>query len=242
MSEDLALAATELSKTFGGAFHLGPATFSVEAGETIAVLGRNGAGKSTLFQLLTGNLDASGGQVRLGGKRLTPDTPELKRRLGYLPQNPVLPRWATGGELLRYAAALHGLEGGAARAKAAEDYWDCGSYRNKPLQTLSYGMLKRVALALATLHDPDCLILDEPFSGLDLFHIKTLEGEIARRTQAGRATLMSTHVAAFCAALCSRVLLVKDGAVTQLQGWERQDSTARVAAIETAFFGQGASA
>src|SRR5262245_15316231 len=98
------LTTENLTKTFDGGFTLGPVSLRFPAGQTSIVLGKNGAGKSTLFQLLTGNLDASGGQIQLGGERLTPDRPDVKRRIGYLPQNPVLPRWVTGSEVLDYAA------------------------------------------------------------------------------------------------------------------------------------------
>ena len=87
---------TNLTKNFEETFTLGPVSLTLDAGQTIAFLGRNGAGKSTLFNLITGNLDASDGEVTLVGKRLTPDTPLLKRQIGYLPQKHVLPKWVTG--------------------------------------------------------------------------------------------------------------------------------------------------
>ena len=230
------LAAIELGKAYGESFKLGPVGFALAPGATVAFLGKNGAGKSTLFQLLTGNLDATGGEVLLDGQRLTPDTPELKRCIGYLPQHATLPRWVTGHEILAYAASLYGLADPAPKVEAAEAYWDCASYRHKPLMTLSYGMQKRVALALATMHDPACLILDEPHSGLDLFHIKALDNEIARRARAGHTTIMSTHVAAFAARLCDEVYLVERGEVRSLIDFAKHDFLGRIDAIETAFF------
>lgn len=236
------LSAAALRKTFtdGEGFQLGALSFSVGAGETVALLGKNGAGKTTLFQILTGNLDATDGEVRVAGDKLTPDRPDVKRRLGYLPQNPVLPRWVTGRELLRYAAALYGLPEKDPVEKALT-YWDAASYGNKPIATLSYGMQKRLGLALACLHDPPVLILDEPFSGLDLYHIKALDDEIIRRGATGRATVVSTHVASFAARLCSRALILDAGKMTELAGYQAAPLLSRIEKIEAAFFGPAGS-
>lgn len=235
------LSIEKLTKTYGdAAFKLGPLDLTVAAGETIALLGKNGAGKTTLFQILTGNLDASSGTVTLGGKKLTPDTPAVKRDVGYLPQNPVLPRWVTGREVLTYAAKLYQLPDAKAHVEAREAYWDCAEYRGKPLAALSYGMQKRLGLALATLRDPPLVVLDEPFSGLDLFHIKALDDAIEKRARDGLATIVSTHDAANAAKLCHRALIVENGAVRALSGWEGLDFMGRMRAIEEAFFGRGA--
>ncbi len=235
------LAATAVRKSFADAegFQLGALSFQVDAGETIALLGKNGAGKTTLFQILTGNLDASDGEVRIANDKLTPDRPDVKRRLGYLPQNPVLPRWVTGRELLRYAAALYGLAD-KDRVETALRYWDADSYANKPIATLSYGMQKRLGLALACFHDPEVLILDEPFSGLDLYHIKALDDEILRRGKDKRATVVSTHVASFAARLCSRALILDAGKMNELDGYVAAPLLGRIESIEAAFFGKEA--
>lgn len=233
------LAAESVRKTFaeGEGFQLGPLTFQVVGGETIALLGKNGAGKTTLFQILTGNLDATDGEVRIAGEKLTPDRPDVKKRLGYLPQNPVLPRWVTGRELLRYAAALYGLSDKQGVTQALT-YWDAESYAGKPISTLSYGMQKRLGLALAMLHDPEVLILDEPFSGLDLFHIKALDDALNKRGQAAKVTIISTHEAASAARSCSRALILDAGKMTELPGYAETSLLGRIEQIETAFFGK----
>lgn len=231
------LTTSALEKSYEDRYKLGPVELALAAGETVAFLGKNGAGKTTLFELLTGNLDATAGTVTLRGQKLTPETPDIKRQIGYLPQNHALPRWVTGHEILSYAARLYELEDPAAKVAEAEAYWDCASYRAKPLAALSYGMLKRVALALATLHEPPCLILDEPFSGLDLFHIKALDAAIQARSKAGLLTILSTHVAPYTAGLCDHVFIIDEGKVRTLSGWQGTDFLQRIAMIETAFFG-----
>ncbi len=228
--------AAQLTKSYPGGFQLGPVDLSLREGETAAFLGTNGAGKSTLFQLLTANLDPTAGEIRLNGDKLTPDTPLLKRRLGYLPQNTVLPRWVTGREILDYAARLYGLAQADAVVTKAETYWDCASFSHKPLMALSYGMQKRVALALATLHDPDYLILDEPHSGLDLLHIRALDEAILRRARAGKTTILSTHIAPYTARLCDCVYIIEGGQVRRLAGWDERSYLDRIELIEQAFF------
>lgn len=241
MSSTALLSVNAVRKSFqdGDGFQLGPVTFALAAGETVALLGKNGAGKTTLFQVLTGNLDATEGEVRVADEKLTPDRPDVKRRVGYLPQNPALPRWVSGIELLRYAAALHGLKE-EGRVDEALRYWDAASYAKKPIATLSYGMQKRLGLALACLHDPEVLILDEPFSGLDLFHIKALDDELARRGKAGRATVVSTHEAASAARSCARALILDAGKLSELPQFATAKLIDRIEMIEDAFFGKGA--
>jgi ABC-type multidrug transport system ATPase subunit len=225
----------------GAGFTLGPAAFAVAPGEVVAVLGRNGAGKSTLFELLTGNLEATRGEVALLGERLVPANAPLKRRLGYLPQDCQLPRWVSGLDMLRYAATLLELPEARARVDAALAYYDCASFARAPLATLSYGMQKRVGLALATLADPPVLILDEPHSGLDLAHLRALDAAIAARTRGTpRATIVSTHVAPYAAKLAHRAVVVAGGQLRELAGFAGAGEAARVALIEEAFFGAAA--
>lgn len=228
-----------LTKTYGSGFTLGPITCSFQAGKIIGILGKNGAGKSTFFELLTGNLDATSGTITLQDHRITPDRPDLKRLLGYLPQHPVLPKWVTGREILSYSALLHELPQAEALIKHSEVYWDCGNYGQKPISTLSYGMQKRVGLALATLHDPEVLILDEPHSGLDLFHVKALDDAIRARAQRGKTTIISTHVSSFAAAMCDHLFIIERGQLKPQDPWRDLNFMEKISAIDEAFFGKG---
>lgn len=225
-----------LTKSFGESWKLGPVNIEVPGGEIFALLGKNGAGKSTLFQITTGNMDADAGEIRLGGERLTPDSFKLKQKIGYLPQNPVLPRWASGEEILLYAAGLYEISDRGTFINSLMDYWDCSYYRKKPLAALSHGMQKRVGLALSSMHEPDLLILDEPYSGLDLFHIRALDELILKRKKAGKTTVMSTHIAPYTAKLCDQVYIIESGKVSQLDQWQEQSFIERINAIESRFF------
>ncbi|MFZ8992127.1 MAG: ABC transporter ATP-binding protein, partial [Candidatus Puniceispirillaceae bacterium] len=183
-------------------------------GETVALHGKNGAGKSTLLALLTGNLDASRGEVRIQGQRLTPDTPLIKRQIGYLPQNPTLPRWASGREILTYAAGLYGLPQARDRVEAAQVYWDCASYQHKPLATLSYGMQKRVALARAIVDEPEILLFDEPTSGLDPITGGVIDRLIIdARKRLGATTVTISHDMASVRRIADKVAMVHNGVI-----------------------------
>ena len=234
------LAVSGLKRAHGPQFCLGPVDLTGAAGETVAILGRNGAGKTTLFQLLTGHGEAHSGEVRLAGQKLRHDTPAIKARVGYLPQDPLLPRWASGREVLNYALRLRGLSDGPARLTQAEQYWDLSAFANRALANLSYGMHKRLGLALATLADPDLLVLDEPFSGLDLVHVRALVAAIEQRQKAGKLTILSTHVLAFAATLCQRAIILEAGCPREIEGYRAMSRAAREQAIETSFFGQEA--
>jgi ABC-type multidrug transport system ATPase subunit len=185
---------------------------------------------------LTGNTDASSGEIELNSQRLNPETFLLKRQIGYLPQNMPLPKWVTGFELLTYASLLYEIEKPKERVAYAMKLWDCASYGSKALASCSFGMQKRIGLALATLHDPKFLILDEPFSGLDLFHIHTLEQALSRRQAEGKTTILSTHLLSFVVRSCSRVFIMNEGRVSEMSSWIEKSLEERTASIEQHFF------
>ena len=231
-----ALKLEDLTKAYAGGFHLGPINLGIAPGHAVAILGKNGSGKSTLFQVITGNQDATEGRVHVGDRVMHREAYELKRRVGYLPQHMDLPRWVTAGEILSYAAFLFGLSEIPQRVAEAATLWDFTSYIRTPLANCSYGMQKRVGLALATFHDPDILILDEPFSGLDLFHIRALEEAIARRKKAARVTILSTHVVSYAARHCHEAYIIENGVVMPVASWATLDFTQRIDAVERLFF------
>ncbi|SMF21417.1 ABC transporter ATP-binding protein [Pseudobacteriovorax antillogorgiicola] len=221
-------------------FTLGPIQFHLNKGQCIGIMGENGAGKTTLFQLITGNIKSDEGDIQLNNQKMAPDKFELKRHVGYLPQNLELPKWVSGKEILSYSISLYGLENPEALCHQTLEYWDCLSFSHKPLAACSHGMKKRVALGLATLHEPDLLILDEPFSGLDLYHIRALQNLIQQRKEQGKATFLCTHIAPYTARLCDDLVVLRQGQLTPLDGWKQQDYLQKIQMIEDLFFEQGA--
>jgi ABC-type multidrug transport system ATPase subunit len=213
-------------------FALGPVSFHLKPGECMAVLGRNGSGKSTLFEAITGHADIDEGEVRLGLDRMSPDQFMLKRRFGYLPQNPRLPPWVSAYELLQYASRMHQLASDA--VERSLELWDCRDFAHKPISRCSYGMQKRIGLALATIHHPMVLILDEPFSGLDLYQLRTLEDVIRARSQ--QITILSTHVMSHAIELCHQVIALQQGQVIHLTSWGEDSHEERLCKITKTFF------
>lgn len=229
------IALADIRKTFTAGFQLGPVNLQVSSGETLGILGKNGAGKSTLFNLMTANLDPDAGEITFRTKRFTPEAYALKKSLGFLPQTPVFPPWVCGEELLCYAARLYNLDSKQVVPQALKR-WDCAHYKNLPLTICSHGMQKRVGLAVATLHQPPLLVLDEPFSGLDVFHLKTLHELLASRKQQQLSNVLSTHILPLAAQLCDRAVVLKNGNLHQLPDWTQQDSSQRTAALEQLLF------
>lgn len=225
----------EISKEFSSGFQLGPCSLTIENAETLGILGKNGSGKSTLFNLMTANLDLSAGEIEFIGQKLILEAYALKKEFGYLPQNLSFPPWVTGEELLLYAAGLYNLH-----AKDATDrmlqYWDCLYYRNLPLAVCSHGMQKRVGLAVATIHDPRLLLLDEPFSGLDVFHTKALEDLLIERKEQGKSNVISTHILPYVAQICDRVVVLKNGQLHILPRWAEMSYTERMDNLKKSVF------
>jgi len=232
----MTLRLNELTKQFSqSGFHLGPLTLELKPGSRLALFGKNGAGKTTLFQLVTGHMPGDGGTIELFGQRMNVTSFELKKRIGYLPQHLELPRWVSAYDLITYALKLYEFTDLNQRRTAVLERWDAVSYANKPLGACSYGMQKRVGLALATLHNPELLILDEPFSGLDLFHIRTLEDLLAERTR-DQITIVSTHVASHVAKLCERAIVIREGRLEEIEAWNGAGFMERLELMEDQFF------
>lgn len=221
-------------------FSLGPISLTINKGECIGLMGENGAGKSTLFQLITGNLRANTGKIHLGAERMLPENFLLKQKIGYMPQNLELPKWVSGKEVLNYAINLYDLPNPEQLCQDTMKYWDCQSYANKPLAACSHGMKKRVALGLASIHQPELLILDEPFSGLDLFHIKALQDLILARKKQHKITILCTHIAPYTARLCDSLLTLANGKISSMDTWSKGDYLKKIEDIENIFFQEGA--
>ncbi len=229
----------QLKKSYGEGFSLQANDFHLRPGEIVAFLGANGAGKTTLFDLLTANSDPTEGEIWWDNERLIPENFLLKRQIGYLPQTMPLPKWVTGQELLHYSALLHELSNPKECVQHAMEFWDCHSYRNRPLAACSFGMQKRIGLALATLHKPPFLILDEPFSGLDIFHIHALEHAIQERRSLGQTTVLSTHILPYVVESCERVFILSAGQVLEIANWTTKADDEKKQTIEQYFFQRG---
>jgi ABC-2 type transport system ATP-binding protein len=213
-----ALATYELTKDYAVGFWrkrpyraLDGLTLSVEAGEVFGFLGPNGAGKTTTLKLLMQLVYPTSGRAEILGRPL--GDLGMKRRIGYLPENPYFYDHLTAEELLAYFAALFGYPSVERRARAARllDEVGVGAERRLQLRKFSKGMLQRVGIAQALINDPDLVILDEPMSGLDPLGRRDVRALILRLRDRGCTVFFSSHVLSDAEALCSRVAILARG-------------------------------
>lgn len=202
-----------LTKRFGDKVALDGLTLSVGAGEVMGFLGPNGSGKTTTIRLLMGLLRPTSGHARILGRDCHGDAVALKKVVGYLPDEPFLYPYLSGREVLELVAGLHGFPAKEARRRAEAAAADAGLGDAAGAYTLTYslGMKKRTALAMALLHEPQVLILDEPTNGLDPRGAREMRDTIVRLASGGRTILMSTHLLEAAERLCHRVAIVRAG-------------------------------
>jgi ABC-2 type transport system ATP-binding protein len=186
-------------------------TMTVEEGETFGFLGPNGAGKSTTIKLLVGLIFPTSGSARILGKP-TSDI-EMHRDIGYLPEQPYFYDYLTAAELLDYFARFHDLTAADRRERVQRMLEKVGLETARKIQLRKYskGMLQRVGLAQAILHDPKVVILDEPMSGLDPVGRREVRDIILELKREGKTVLFSTHILSDAEILCDRVGVIVGG-------------------------------
>lgn len=206
------LCADGVSMRYGDQRALQNIDLSVNAGETVGLLGLNGAGKSTLLKILSGVLTTHQGQVSIAGASLSHDPVNARRQLGYAPDTPPLYPEFRVDEFLRFAAKLRRLKGSEANRAVARVIELCqlGDVQKRVIGNLSHGYQQRINLAQAMVHQPALLILDEPTNGLDpaqLLEIRSLIKNLGSE----QATIFSSHQLAEVQANCQRVVLIDAG-------------------------------
>ncbi len=191
-------------------------SFSVSRGEIFGFVGPNGAGKTTTFKTILGFVSPTSGRIEIMGKPL--GDVDVKRHMGYLPENPYFYDYLTGEELLRYMGELHGLNGGELSRKVGEllEKVNISYARRVQLRKYSKGMLQRVGVAQALINDPDFLILDEPMSGLDPIGQREIRDLILEQKKRGKTILLSSHILSDVEALCDRVGIIIGGRVVKI--------------------------
>jgi len=203
---------SNLTRYYGALPALRNVSFSVEKGEIVGLLGLNGAGKTTALKILAGILSPSEGSVTMEGKSVTDSSDALKSRIGFLPEEPPLYRDMTVTGFLVYVAQLKGMSRQDALARLPEIVRNTGllGRENQIIGTLSHGYKKRVGIAMAVIHNPAVIILDEPISGLDPRQIKDMRGVI-RRLAEDRAVLISSHILSEVSKTCDRLVVLDQG-------------------------------
>lgn len=205
----------DLTKSFGPKTAVNAVSLRVEGGEVMGFLGPNGSGKTTTIRLLMGLLRPTSGRASILGRDCHADAVALKRDVGYLPDEPFLYPYLTGREILELVAGLHGMAAPESRRRAGElcERLGLGAAATAYTVTYSLGMKKRLALAMALIHEPRVLIMDEPTNGLDPKGAREMRVTIAELAAQGRTIFLSTHLLEAAEKLCHRVAIIRDGAL-----------------------------
>jgi ABC-2 type transport system ATP-binding protein len=208
-----------LTKRYGGLLAVDRVSFKIDRGEVVGYLGPNGSGKSTTVNIVVGLLEPSAGSVALDGHAQDEDPVAFKRRIGYVPEEPYLYTHLTAAEYLLLVGRLRGMPHAHLERAVPELLqlfllWDS---RYSTMAAYSKGMRQRVLLAAALLHNPDLLVLDEPFSGLDVNASLLFRALIEMLAAEGRMILFSTHRFDMVESVCSRAVILSNGRVAAEQ-------------------------
>jgi len=204
----------ELTKRYGDREAVKGITFSADRGQVLGFLGPNGAGKTTTMRMLTGFLPPSSGTARIAGFDIFAQSAEVRRRIGYLPENPPLYPDMTVRSYLTFVAKLKGVERGKVKS-ACEDViarTGLGHVAGRMLGHLSKGYKQRAGLAQALIHDPEVLVLDEPTIGLDPRQIIEIR-QLIKTLSGDRTVILSTHILPEVAQVCDKVVIINDGRI-----------------------------
>ncbi|MDR4948544.1 heme ABC exporter ATP-binding protein CcmA [Neobacillus cucumis] len=186
---------------------------SIKKGETVAILGPNGAGKSTLLKVLATLIKPTSGQVIVNDLELRKNQMAIKKLLGYLPHSSLLYDHYSPLENLVFFGNIYGVKDVEQKARKLVKDVGLSFFLNEPVKNFSRGMIQRIAIARAIIHDPEILLLDEPHTGLDQGAISILNNVILSMKEKGTTTLMVTHDFKQAAEICDRIIIVKNGKI-----------------------------
>ena len=228
-----------LWKRYGSFTAVSGISFQVEKGRILGFLGPNGAGKTTTMRILTGFLSPTAGTVKIDGLDVQEHPMEVRKRIGYLPENPPLYNDMTVQEYVSFCAQLKGVPGGKRReaTESAIERCGLGARRTQIIGTLSKGYRQRVGLAQALVHDPPVLILDEPTIGLDPAQIIEIR-RLIKNLAGSHTVILSTHILPEVSVTCQDVIIIHDGrirAADTLANLTRPDDSVPGKSLEDTF-------
>ena len=214
MNNGLMIEVANLTKRYAGHTAVADISFTVAQGEIVGLLGHNGAGKSTTMRILSGYLPATSGTVRVAGLDVFSQSQEVRRRIGYMPENNPLHPEMRVREYLKFRARLKGLSFRHSRERVEVVMEQCGltDVSRRIIGQLSKGYRQRVGLADALVHEPDLIILDEPTIGLDPHQIRAVR-QLIKNLGQHHTVLISTHILPEAEMTCSRMLIMCEGRV-----------------------------
>jgi ABC-2 type transport system ATP-binding protein len=231
------LEARHLVKRYFGTAVVNDVSFQIRRGEVVGYLGPNGSGKSTTARMLTGLLEPSAGTVLFEGNDIARDSLSYRRKLGYVPEEPILYNFQSALEYLQLVGQLRQLDTTLMTQKvgALLELFGLSQAADQDIGSYSKGMKQRVMLIAALLHDPDLLILDEPDSGLDVTTTVVLRHLVIELARRGRAVLYSSHVLELVEKACSRVVVIHQGRVVADETVHALQRMARSGTLEEVF-------
>ncbi|MFW9942640.1 MAG: ABC transporter ATP-binding protein [Candidatus Thorarchaeota archaeon] len=202
-----------LKKFFGEVKAVNGISFKVNQGEVFGLLGPNGAGKTTTIKLLLGLLEPNEGEMSVFGLNPERNEVEIKRRIGYVSEEPLIFKSLTPKDLFNFVASIRGLDE-IKTTNLAKEYLenlDAIEYYDQLIATLSHGNKQKLQIIAAILHEPDLLILDEPIAGLDAKSVRVVKSLLELHTQRGGTVLFSTHIMEIAQDLCDRIGIINRG-------------------------------
>jgi ABC-2 type transport system ATP-binding protein len=201
----------KLAKHYGSVRAVEELSFSVRAGEILGLVGPNGAGKTTTLRCMTGIIPPTSGCVRIAGFDLDTQPLEAKRRLAFVPDEPRLFDYLTSWDHLVMTSRLYGVADGPSRARALLEEFELSDRRNAYPSELSRGMKQKLMVAMALVHRPQAILLDEPLTGLDPAAMHRMKTRIRDAAKDGVAVLLSSHMLHLVEEICARVVVVVRG-------------------------------
>jgi ABC-2 type transport system ATP-binding protein len=206
---------TDLTKRYGKFTAVDGISLDVQRGELFGLLGPNGAGKTTTMRMIAGILQPTSGSVLVGGVDMLGRPLEAKSRIGFIPDRPFVYDKLTGGEFLRFAAALYGQDGAVVERRINEllEIFDLSTWKHELTETYSHGMRQKLIICGALVHRPELIIVDEPMVGLDPKSARLLKDLFRQFVDLGGTVLMSTHTLEVAEVMCDRIAIVFKGKI-----------------------------
>ena len=202
-----------LTKTYGEKKAVDDLNLHIRPGEIYGFIGHNGAGKTTTLKSVAGILQFDAGEIYIGGDSIREKPLECKRKIAYIPDNPDLYEYMTGIKYLNFIADIFGVDAALRRERIRRyaDAFELTSDLAQPIAAYSHGMKQKLAIIAAWLHEPQLILMDEPFVGLDPKAAHLLKGMMREICDRGGAIFFSTHVLEVAEKLCDKVAIIKGG-------------------------------
>ena len=208
-----------VSKSYDGKVKaLNDISFKIDNGEIFAFIGHNGAGKTTMIKSLVGILDFDSGDILINGKSIKKEPIECKREMAYVPDNPDLYENMTGLDFINFICDIYdvSLEERKVNIEKYSKMFEMDGKLSSDISSFSHGMKQKVALIAALSHNPDVLIMDEPFVGLDPKAVFDMKEVMHKMAKEGKTIFFSTHILDVAEKLCDRVAIIKKGEIVKI--------------------------